>query len=137
MLSNVQNNQVAFASKIRMSHQTAKALHSQPKNIKNALKEELNILSKNGRDDIVNISYKEQVSRSIRPSYFQVGDAKVIEMEVVEKRGMEYYSANARKIIKYFEEGFNEPLKIMDLYRSAKEQMQPFEKVSNSFMEYV
>ena len=135
--NNTVHNQPAFTSRINMSQKTAKALNLQPQHIKKAIAEELRMLSNNGRNDVVNISLKEQESRSIRPIFCQVCNERVLNLEVIEKRGVDYYSSKVRKVVNSFNEAYYKPLKIMDLYKSAREKMKPCDTVTNKFMQYV
>lgn len=137
MIANLTTNQPSFKSKIRMSERTAKALNSQAEYIKHALNKELLALSSNGRNDIVKVSFKEQVSRSICPTFFKIYDEKVLGLDILEKRGDKYFSSKAKKIINVLDENFNGPLNIMDLYRTARKDMRTTESVANNFMKYV
>lgn len=137
MINNLNNNQPAFTSTIRMSAKTAKALNMQPQNIKQAFTKELRELTNNGRNDIVNIAFKEQISRNIKPTCFDSCEEKVLSLDIVEKRGSEYYSAKARKAVNSWNEQYYKPLKLMDLYKSARDKLKPIETVTNKFMQYV
>ena len=99
MLNNVQNNQPAFTSAIRMTQKTAKALHEQPQKIQRAIMNEIRALSNNGREDIVNISFKELVRRDIKPMYFHIFDEKVLKVDVLERRGADYFKSSATKVV--------------------------------------
>ena len=116
--NNVTNNQPAFTSNIRMSHKTAKALNEQSKYIQKALYEDLRALSNNGRDDIVNISFKQRISKSIIPIFGQICEEKVLGMELLEKRGAEYYVSKVNKTVNSFNGEFYNKLGIMYLYRN-------------------
>ena len=135
--NNTLNNQPAFTSTIRMSRQTAKALNNQPQIIKKALFEDLKSLRDNGRDDIVNISFKQRVSKSIIPIFGQICEEKVLGMELLEKRGAVYYSSKARKIVNSFNEKFYDRLGILDLYRTIRKKIKPCDTVTNKFMQHV
>lgn len=135
--NNVTNNQPAFTSTIRMSHKTAKALNEQSKYVKEALCEDLKSLRNNGRDDIVNISFKQRISKSIMPIFGQICEEKVLGMELFEKRGADYYFSKANKTVNSFNDEFYGKLGVMDLYRTARKKIKPIDTVSNKFMQYV
>ena len=137
MINNVRNNEPAFTSTVRMSQKTAKILHNQPQKIQRAIMNDIKKLSNNGRSDIVNISYSEQISRKFTPTIFSIFEERALKVNVLEKRGVDYYASSARKSVISGSDEYEEPIKLIDLYKAAKRKMKKVDTVSNKFMQYV
>lgn len=137
MINNVRYNEPAFTSTVRMSQKTAKVLHDQPQKIQRAIMNDIRTLSSNGRNDIVNISYTEQISRKIKPTFFHIYEERALKVNVLERRGADYYASSARKSVLSGDGDYDNPIKLMDLYKAAKRKMKKVDTVSNKFMQYV
>lgn len=137
MLNNVQNNQPAFTSAIKMTQETAKALHLQPQNVQRAIMEDIRALSNNGRNDVVSFSFKEQTRKIVKPFFFRICDEMALKLDIIEKRGADYYASSVKKVFQSCDRDYSKPSKLMDLYKTARKKMKPVDTVSNKFMQYV